>query len=62
MRSARLFHDTHSYPEDREGLKRDLTNAAAKKHVTIPDTTHFVMFEKHGFELFNEVLSFRQNK
>jgi pimeloyl-ACP methyl ester carboxylesterase len=55
-------YDTHSYPEDREGLMRDLTNAPAKKHVTIPDATHFVMFETHRFELYSEVLSFLQRK
>lgn len=55
-------YDPHSHPEDREGLMRDLTNAPAKKHVTIPDATHFVMFEKQRFELFNEVLSFLQSK
>ena len=55
-------YDAHSFVEDREGLMRDLTNAPAKKHVTIPDATHFAIFEKHRFELFNEVLSFLQSK
>jgi len=52
---------THSYPEDREGLMRDLTNAPAKKLVVIPDATHFIQFEKHRLEFFNEVLSFLQS-
>jgi len=51
-------YDTWSYPEDREGLMRDLTNAPAKKHVVIKDATHFVLFEKKRFEFFNEILSF----
>jgi pimeloyl-ACP methyl ester carboxylesterase len=55
-------YDTWSYPEDREGLMRDLTNAPVKKHVIIPDATHFVIFEKHRFELFNQVLAFLQSK
>jgi pimeloyl-ACP methyl ester carboxylesterase len=29
-------YDVHSYPEDAEGLMRDLTNAPSKKHVVIP--------------------------
>jgi pimeloyl-ACP methyl ester carboxylesterase len=55
-------YDTWSYPEDREGLMRDLNNAPIKKQVVIPDATHFVIFEKHRFELFNEVLSFLQSR
>ena len=55
-------YDTWSYPEDREALMRDLTNVPFKKHVIIPDATHFVIFEKHRFELFNHVLSFLQSK
>ncbi len=51
-------YDAHSFPEDREGLMRDLTNAPTKKLVVIPDATHFVQFEKHRFELYNEILSF----
>ena len=39
--------DTWSFPEDREGLMRELVHAAAKQSVLIPDTTHFVLFEKH---------------
>jgi pimeloyl-ACP methyl ester carboxylesterase len=50
--------DTWSYPEDREGLLRDLTNAPAKKHVLIKNATHFVLFEKPRFEFFNEILNF----
>lgn len=51
-------YDTWSYPEDREGLMRDLTNAPVKKHVLIKDATHFVLFEKQRFEFFNEILKF----
>lgn len=51
-------YDTWSYPEDREGLMRDLTNAPVKKHVVIKNATHFVLFEKPRFEFFNEVLNF----
>ena len=51
-------YDTWSYLLDREGLMRDLTNAPLKKHVTIKNATHFVLFEKQRFEFFNEVLSF----
>ena len=50
--------DTWSYAEDREGLMRDLTNAPVKKHVVIPNATHFVLFEKPRFEFFSEILNF----
>ena len=50
--------DTWSYPEDREGLMRDLTHAPVKKLVLIPEATHFVLFEKHRVEFFNEIWSF----
>jgi alpha-beta hydrolase superfamily lysophospholipase len=51
-------YDTWSYPEDREGLMRDLTNAPSKRSVLIKDATHFVLFEKKRFELFEAVLAF----
>ncbi len=51
-------YDTWSYPEDREGLLRDLTHAPVKKHVLIKDSTHFVLFEKPRFDFFNEILKF----
>ena len=51
-------YDTWSYPEDRELLMRDLTNAASKKSVLIKDATHFVLFEKPRFEFFNEIQTF----
>lgn len=51
-------YDTWSYPEDREGLLRDLVHAPVKRYVLIKDATHFVLFEKHRFEFFNEVLKF----
>jgi pimeloyl-ACP methyl ester carboxylesterase len=51
-------YDTWSYPEDREGLMRDLTNAPAKRSVLIKDATHFVLFERPRTEFFNEVLKF----
>lgn len=50
--------DTWSYPEDREGLMRDLTNAPAKKSVLIRNATHFVLFEKPRFEFFTEIVNF----
>jgi hypothetical protein len=40
------------YPEDQEGLMRDLTNAPARRSVTIQNATHFVLFEKTRFEFF----------
>lgn len=51
-------YDTWSYPEDRELLMRDLTNAPAKKSVLIRNSTHFTLFEKPRFEFFNEILKF----
>ena len=51
-------YDTWSYPEDREGLMRDLTNAPVKKSVLIRNSTHFTLFEKPRFEFFNEILKF----
>jgi pimeloyl-ACP methyl ester carboxylesterase len=51
-------YDTWSYPEDREGLMRDLTNAPIKKHVTIKDATHFVLFEKPRMQFFDEIAKF----
>jgi pimeloyl-ACP methyl ester carboxylesterase len=51
-------YDTWSFPEDREVLMRDLTNAPLKKSVLIKDATHFVLFEKPRMEFFNEVLKF----
>ena len=50
--------DTWSYPEDREGLWRDLTNAPAKKSLVIKDATHFVLIEKPRFEFFEAIASF----
>lgn len=50
--------DTWSYPEDREGLMRDLTNAPSKKSVLIKDATHFVLFEKQRMEFFAQILNF----
>lgn len=50
--------DTWSYPEDREGLLRDLSNAPVKRHVLIKDATHFVLFEKKRFEFFDAILKF----
>jgi pimeloyl-ACP methyl ester carboxylesterase len=51
-------YDTWSYPEDREGLMRDLVHAPAKRSVLIPDATHFVLFEKNRSQFFEEVLKF----
>ena len=50
--------DTWSYPEDREGLMRDLTSAPFKKSVMIPDATHFVLFEKNREMFFKEIEQF----
>ena len=49
---------TWSYPEDREGLIRDLVHAPSKKNVLITDATHFVLFENKRFEFFDQILSF----
>src|SRR5262245_32244418 len=51
-------YDTWSYPEDREGLLRDLTNAPVKRHVVIRNSTHFTLFEKPRFEFFEEIRKF----
>ena len=50
--------DTWSFPEDREGLMRDLTNAPVKKSVLVKNATHFVLFEKPRFEFFGEIDNF----
>ena len=50
--------DTWSFPEDRDGLMRDLTNAPVKKSVLIKNATHFVLFEKPRFEFFGEIDNF----
>jgi pimeloyl-ACP methyl ester carboxylesterase len=50
--------DTWSFPQDREGLMRDLINAPQKKHVTIPKATHFILFETQRFRFFDEIDSF----
>lgn len=52
-------YDTWSYPEDREGLMRDLTNAPSKRSVLIKDATQ-VLFEKQRTQFFGEVLKFLQ--
>ena len=50
--------DTWSFPEDREGLMRDLVHAPVKKSVLIPNATHFVLFEKPRDQFFGEILKF----
>ena len=50
--------DTWSYPEDREGLLRELSNAPSKRSVTIKNATHFVLFEKPRFEFFETIDGF----
>src|SRR5215510_11746385 len=50
--------DTWSFPEDREGLMRDLVHAPVKRSVLIPNATHFVLFEKHRMEFFEAILKF----
>ena len=37
---------------------RDLTNAPIKKHLTIKDATHFVLFEKPRMQFFDEIAKF----
>jgi hypothetical protein len=51
-------YDTWSYPEDREGLMRDLVHAPVKRSALIPDATHFVPFEKNRFRFFDAILKF----
>ena len=48
-------YDTGSYPEDREGLTRDLVHAPVKRSALIPDATHFVLFEKNRFQFFDAI-------
>jgi pimeloyl-ACP methyl ester carboxylesterase len=55
-------NDSWSYPEDREGLMRDLVHAPVKQNVLIKDATHFVIFEKHRFEFFEAILKFLQEE
>lgn len=50
--------DTWSFPEDREGLMRDLVHAPVKRSVLIPDATHFVLFEKNRQKFFDEIQKF----
>jgi len=50
--------DTWSFPEDREGLVRELVHAPVKKSVMIPSATHFVLFEKPRHQFFEEILGF----
>ena len=50
--------DTWSFPEDREGLMRELVHAPVKKAVLIPNATHFVLFEKPRHQFFEEILAF----
>jgi len=51
-------YDTWSFPEDREGLMRDLSNAPKKKSVLIKDATHFVLFEKNRVPFFEAIEAF----
>jgi bacterioferritin len=50
--------DTWSFQEDREGLMRALVYAPVKHNVLIKDATHFVLFEKHRDQFFEEILKF----
>ena len=50
--------DTWSFQEDREGLMRALVHAPVKRNVLIKDATHFVLFEKHRDQFFEEILKF----
>jgi pimeloyl-ACP methyl ester carboxylesterase len=49
-------YDTWSFPEDREGLIRDLVHTPVKRSVLIPDATHFVLFEKNRFQFASPLL------
>ncbi len=51
-------YDTWSFPDDRDGLMRDLVHAPAKRSMLIPDATHFVLFEKNRMQFFEEILKF----
>lgn len=51
-------YDTWSFPEDREGLMRDLVHAPTKKNVLISNATHFVLFENPRFQFFEEIVKF----
>jgi alpha-beta hydrolase superfamily lysophospholipase len=51
-------YDTWSYPEDREGLMRNLVHAPVRQSVLIPDATHFVLFEKNRLPFFDAILKF----
>ena len=51
-------YDTWSYPEDRDGLMRDLVHAPVKKSMIIKDATHFVIFERHRLQFFEAILEF----
>lgn len=50
--------DNYSFPVDREGLMRELTNAPDKRNVTVKNATHFMLFEKPRFELYEAVDGF----
>ncbi len=54
-------YDTWSFPEDREGLMRDLVHAPVKRSALVPDATHFVLFEKNRQMFFEEILKFVKN-
>jgi pimeloyl-ACP methyl ester carboxylesterase len=42
-------YDTWSFPEDREGLIRDLVHTPVKRSVLIPDATHLCCSRKIAF-------------
>ena len=50
--------DADSFPVDREGLIRELTNAPVKRSVMVKNATHFLFLEKARFELFDAVNAF----
>ncbi len=50
--------DTDSYPTDCKGLMRDLSNPPTKRSVPMKNATHFLLFEKPRFELFEAVGTF----
>lgn len=51
-------YDTWSFEQDRKGLFDNLFHAAKKQNVLVPDATHYMIFEKQRFVLFETVLQF----
>lgn len=54
-------YDTWSFPEDRNNLMRDLVHSTGRRSVLIPDSTHFVLFERNRNLFFEEIYRFLKN-